>query len=270
MPWQAGHEIYTVKISAITFNLQNGQLWNAEKPDEEQIDFDRSIEFLLSLDADVYFLQEVEQGHEGGHQVDPPPHFTRLQKAFPDYHAVFDYPPLNPDELPFGLGLAILSRWPMSGHAVHHLPASSLRFEFEGRERNPSQRTLQRASLDIGGMPLHLLNTHLQAFFMIGGNSKDFPEQRKLLEAVLVGLGGLSLIGGDFNSSPDEGLKEQFESFGFRTAQASQDTWKRRPYVVDHLFYGPGLRLVECRVIETNCSDHHAVRGVFKVPTSQP
>jgi len=265
MPWQARHEIHIVKISAITFNLQNGQLWNAEQPDEKHIDFARSIKFLRSLNADIYFLQEVEQGHEGGHQIDPPPNYTRLRESFPDYHSLFDYPPLNPDELPFGLGLAIFSRWPLCGHAVHHLPASSLQFEFEGRERKPSQRTLQRACLDIGGMPLHLLNTHLQAYFMIGGNSKDYPEQRQLLEVILRGLGGFSLIGGDFNSSPEEGLREQFETFGFRTAQSTQNTWKRRPYVVDHLFYGPGLRLLESRVIETNCSDHHAVRGVFEV-----
>ncbi len=252
-----------MKISAVTFNLQNGQSWEDENPDCSTIDFPASVEFLRSLDADVYFLQEVERGFDGGAQIHPPPNFSLLQAGFPDYDSAFTYPPKNPDELPFGIGLAILSRWPLQIQGSHVLPASDLEFEFDGRQRRPSERSILRASIQIGEQALQLVNTHLQAYFMIGSTSLEYPEQRNHIEALVRALGVATLLGGDFNSSPEDDLATQLEAAGYCSAQTEVPTWKRRPYVVDHLFYGAALNVESCEVIETATSDHHAVRAVF-------
>jgi endonuclease/exonuclease/phosphatase family metal-dependent hydrolase len=257
-----------VKIRAVTFNLQNGQLWSEEDPEREVLDFAASIKFLRSLEADLYFLQEVERGHDGGRQEWPPPNFTRLVEEFPFHEHHFCYPPVNADELPFGLGLALLSRFPLHGKSHHILPSGEVRFSFGGRERSPSRRSVLRAVIDSPRGPLHLLNTHLQAYFMIGTSSDEHPSQRNCLAALLRGLGENVLLGGDFNSAPEESLVEQMESLGFRSAQTEQITWKRRPYVVDHLFAGPSLTLESCEVIPTEVSDHHAVRAVYEVTES--
>jgi endonuclease/exonuclease/phosphatase family metal-dependent hydrolase len=252
-----------VKLTAVTFNLQNGQPWFEEDPDSTLIDFPATIDFLRSLDAEIYFLQEVEQGHDGGNQVSPPPNFERLVRALPGYDHHFCYPPVNPDELPFGLGLAIFSRFALHGKSQHILPAGEVTFPFGGRERVPSQRSVLRASMDSPRGPLHLVNTHLQAYFMIGMTSDKHPAQRNCLASLLQGLGSNVLLGGDFNSAPEEKLVEQLEGLGFRSAQTTESTWKRRPYVVDHLFSGPDLKLESCEVIPTPVSDHHAVRAIY-------
>jgi endonuclease/exonuclease/phosphatase (EEP) superfamily protein YafD len=56
---------------------------------------------------------------------------------------------------------------------------------------------------------------------------------------------------------------KQFENAGFRTAQNETITWRRMPFVTDHLFYNAALRLVSQRVEVTSTSDHHAVVADF-------
>lgn len=252
-----------MKFTAVTLNLQNGQPWREEDPDNTQTDFPATVRYLRELDADVFFLQEVEQGHDGGEQIEPPPHFSLLQEGFPEFASAFTYPPKNPDELPFGLGLAILSRWPLEEVAAHELPAGGVEFDFGGRRRLPSRRSLLRGRATTPAGSLHLLNTHLQAFFMIGASSEENLAQRNCVVNMVQGLGDPILLGGDFNAAPDERLVEQMARAGLSPAQTTQPTWKRRPYVVDHLFNSSALRLESCEVLPTEVTDHHAVRAVY-------
>ena len=66
------------------------------------------------------------------------------------------------------------------------------------------------------------------------------------------------------NSAPDESLVEQFQSAGFDMVQNKEITWRRMPFVTDHIFYNPPLRLVSRRVEKTTVSDHHAVVADFE------
>jgi endonuclease/exonuclease/phosphatase family metal-dependent hydrolase len=254
-----------MKITAVTLNMQNGQQWCEDDPDGAPVDFAASLEFLHSLEADIYFLQEVERGYDGGKQVNPPPHYTLLQEGFPAFATAFAYPPVNEDELPFGLGLAILSRWPLLESVAHVLPAAGIKFAFGGRDRRPSARSVLRSTTATPAGRLHLLNTHLQAFFMIGSSSEKYPRQRQCLEFLVRALGRETplLLAGDFNTAPDEKLPAQLLRAGLRTAQDKTPTWRRRPYVVDHLFHNNGMHLESCEVVPTETSDHHAVRAVF-------
>jgi endonuclease/exonuclease/phosphatase (EEP) superfamily protein YafD len=74
-----------------------------------------------------------------------------------------------------------------------------------------------------------------------------------------------TLLAGDFNCAPGEGLVEQFSAAGLRSAQDSEITWRRRPYVMDHLFYNAGLAAEQVEVLPTLASDHHAVRAEFRI-----
>lgn len=251
-------------LRVVTFNMQNGQPWSDGDLLSPALDISGSVAFLSSLTADIICLQEVEQGYDGGMQINPPPHHTLLKELLPAYESVFSYPCKNDTELPFGLGLAIFSRWPLTEFHKIDLPASGLEFEFAGRKRQSSSRLLIEASTIYAGRKLRILNTHLQAFFMLGASSDDHPQQRDVLEARLRNLGAeAAILAGDMNSAPGESLVTQFENAGFRNVHNDEPTWRRMPYVIDHIFYNTPLRLVSQHIEKTTVSDHHAIVADF-------
>lgn len=252
-------------LRVATFNMQNGQPWTEVDPDSPAIDIEATGAFLNGLDADILCLQEVERGYDGGAQVDPPPNYTCLKELLPGYDSVFSYPIKNKTELPFGLGLAIFSRAPLTDFKKTDLPASGLEFEYAGKKRHPSARLLLEVSAIFFGQKLRILNTHLQAFFMIGSSSDEHREQRNILETRLRDIGlEPAILAGDMNSAPGESLVAQFENAGFRTAQNEKPTWRRMPYVMDHIFYNATLKPSFRRVEQTSVSDHHAVVAEFE------
>ena len=252
-------------FSALTFNMQNGQVWNEEDPDQAEVSLGDSIALLCEQDADVIFLQEVERGYDGGGQIEPPPHFERLKAELTGYDSCFAYPRPNRMEIPFGLGLAIFSKTPLKNLVRKDLPPAEIAFEYGGLMRKPSHRLMIGAETEIDGTALRVINTHLQAFFMINASSNDHHTQRDRLEIELRRSQGPTLLGGDFNCAPGETLVEQFKRAGFQASQNSQVTWRRMPFVIDHIFYNRRLRLESCSVIPTCASDHHAVRSVFSL-----
>jgi endonuclease/exonuclease/phosphatase family metal-dependent hydrolase len=255
--------VMCVKFSAMTFNMQFAQRWDSHEPDMAPIHLPATIAFLRKHPHDIYLLQEVEKARPGGEQCQPPPNFNALKSALPGYHSVFAYPKVNPDELPFGIALAIFSRWPITAFEAVDLPPAQVPFEFEGERKQPSHRQLLKAKTMIAGRELTLFNTHLQAFFMIDASSNDHREQRDLVESSLRQADGPALLGGDFNCAPGEAIVEQFDHAGFKTAQNETITWQRRPYVTDHLFFNQGLIPSGCNVIKTDCSDHYPVSCNF-------
>lgn len=248
----------------LTFNMQFGQGWKEEDPDFCPICLHDTIAFLQAHPADVLFLQEVEQARPGGVQMDPPENYTRLRQAFSDRDSLFAYPPVNPDELPFGIGLAIFTREPLKQFFFETLPPAPLNFEFRGKKVKPSSRQLIGATTSLEGREVRLLNTHLQAFFMIGSSSNTHPTQRNKIEQILRSSSLPTLLGGDFNCGPGENVVEQFAHAGYATVQNTAPTWKRWPYILDHIFYNPSLRSRNSCILSTCCSDHHAVLAEFE------
>jgi endonuclease/exonuclease/phosphatase family metal-dependent hydrolase len=252
-------------LRVVTFNMQNGQPWSDGDLLSPELDIAGSVAFLSGLNADIVCLQEVEQGYDGGMQINPPPHHTRLKELLPAYESVFSYPSKNDTELPFGLGLAIFSRLPLTDFHKIDLPASGLEFEFAGKKRQSSSRLLIEASTIYGGRKIKILNTHLQAFFMLGASSNDHTQQRDAVAARLRNIGTeAAILAGDMNSAPGESLVCQFENVGFRNVQNDEPTWQRRPYVLDHIFYNASLHLVSQHIEKTTVSDHHAVIADFE------
>ena len=243
-------------IKVITFNMQYGQTWDPDNPDGAPVDLSQTIRELNRLDADIVFLQEVEQVDPDNGQVQPPPNYTKLREALPQYDGYFSYPPMDSRELPFGYGLAILSKESLFDTESIELPAPGLDFEFNGQVTQPTERLMIGAKIRIEGEVLQLYNTHLQAFFMIEFSSDDFPEQREVVLARMRDSKIPTIVGGDLNAAPGERTVDVLESAGFQTAQRDRVTWKRMPFVLDHIFYNDPLQLQRWDVVPTTAADH--------------
>ena len=78
-------------------------------------------------------------------------------------------------------------------------------------------------------------------------------------------LEGPLVLTADFNTVSGEGLLKQHETAGLQTMQKGTVTWKRMPYVLDHIFYYNHLLLKGGSVDEVTSSDHHVLVADFKI-----
>lgn len=251
-------------FKVLQFNMQFGQIWDEANTNHAPIDLDLTIAEILSHDADIVILQEVEHAQHGGEQIEPPPNYTRLSAAFKGYFGYFSYPKADPRELPFGIGLAIFSKTPLRDTFRYELPSPPIEFEFEGKKSTPTDRLLIGAKTVLQRHDLHLFNAHLLAYFMLNSSSEDHLEQRKLVIKQIRRAAGPSLIAGDFNVSNRDSLVHQFAEAGYQTVQTKEVTWRHRPYVLDHIFYSKHLRPVRYTVKPTKASDHHILIAEFE------
>ena len=165
--------------------------------------------------------------------------------------------------LPFGIGEAIFSKTPLRDMMRLDLPSPPIEFDFRGTKKTATDRLLIGATTTIHGRELRLLNVHLLAFFMLGSSSLQHPGQRRLVAEQLRQSTGPTLLTGDFNVAQHYSLTKQFSEVGFRPVQTREVTWRRRPYVLDHIFYSRHLRPGQHWVKPTLASDHHALVAEF-------
>jgi endonuclease/exonuclease/phosphatase family metal-dependent hydrolase len=253
-----------MSFKILQFNMQYGQPWDDTYPDTAPIRLEGTIDEIRRHDADVVMLQEVEQTQAGGVQAQPPPHYTRLKAEFPDYDSYFCYPKPDPRELPFGIGLAIFSRTPLREHICLNLPSPPVEFDFFGEKKTPTDRLLIGATTTIQGRDVRLLNTHLLAFFMLKSSSEVHLDQRRIVADELRRSAHMpTLLTGDFNVSKHHSLIQQYAEAGYQTVQSTEVTWRRRPYVLDHIFYNRWLSPLGWWVKPTPASDHHTLSAQF-------
>jgi endonuclease/exonuclease/phosphatase family metal-dependent hydrolase len=243
----------------LQFNMQFAQGWASEEPHHGEIDLEATLAEIRSHDADLIFLQEVERALANGSQLNPPPNYTRLRAELDHPYGCFAYPKADERELPFGVGLAILSRTPLHDEMRLNLPSPGIAFEFDGRKTTPTDRLLLGTKTTIQGREVLLLNAHLLAFFMLGTSSSVHPQQREMIAGQLAASHRPTLLAGDFNVRRHGDLMAQYASHGYRTVQDQQVTWRRQPYVLDHIFYNDAFRVVSHSVKPTLASDHHAL-----------
>jgi endonuclease/exonuclease/phosphatase family metal-dependent hydrolase len=252
------------RFRVLQFNMQFGQIWDDAYPDRAPIRLEATLDEIRRHDADIVHLQEVEQALPGGVQFQPPPNYTRLREELKGYESWFSYPKADPRELPFGIGLAIFSRTPLRDQFRLDLASPPIEFDFFGKKMTPTDRLLIGAKTTIGRHTVELYNTHLLAFFMLGASSTEFPFQRRVVADQLSAARGPAILTGDFNVSKHGSLISQFGVHGFKAVQETEPTWRRRAYVLDHVFYSPELRCVSHSVQATPASDHHVVVADFE------
>ena len=248
----------------LQFNMQFGQTWDETDPGRAPIDVEATLTEIRRHEADLIFLQEVERAKADGAQVFPPPNYSRLREGLAVYESFFAYPRPDPRELPFGVGLAIFSRSRLSGTFRRDLPSPPIEFNFNGRKTTPTDRLLIGARTTLAGREVHLLNTHLLAFFMLGSSSEQNNIQRHLIAEHLGAASGPTLLAGDFNVRDTASLAAQFAGRGFATVQRTEPTWRRHPYVLDHIFHNAPLQPVRWAVQPTRASDHHVLVADFR------
>jgi endonuclease/exonuclease/phosphatase family metal-dependent hydrolase len=256
-------------FKVLQFNMQFGQRWDDADPDRAPIDLDLTIDEIRSHGADIALLQEVERGQIGGVQTDPPPNFARLREGLDGYDSFFTYPRADPRELPFGIGLAIFSKTPLRDILRRDLPSPPVEFEYGGEKHTPTDRLLLGATTMAAGRDVRVFNTHLLAFFMINSRTSDYPVQLRLVLEAARASTGPTVLAGDFNVLSHEALARQFAAAGYRTVQTGQATWRRHPFVLDHIFYSRHLRPVGHVVKPTRASDHHVVVAEFEFAEKQ-
>ncbi|HYC71638.1 MAG TPA: endonuclease/exonuclease/phosphatase family protein [Opitutaceae bacterium] len=254
----------STRFKVLQFNMQFGQVWDDADPDHAPVRLEAAIEEIKSHAADVIMLQEVEHAEPGNSQPPVPKNYSRLKAELGGYYSTFSFPRSDPRELPFGIGLAIFCRWPLHDAVCVNLPSPPVEFEFFGEKKTPTDRLLIGATTTIDGRAVRLLNTHLLALFMLKSSSEEHRQQRDLVAAELAKSSGPTLLTGDFNVSKHESLIEQFGRVGYRTVQSQEITWRRRPYVLDHIFYNEWLRPLSWNVKPTPASDHHALSAEFE------
>lgn len=252
------------RFRVLQFNMQFGQVWDEEDPDNAPINLNATLAEIRRHDADIILLQEVEHARPGGLHSHEPPNYTRLKQELVGYHSTFSLPRPDPRELPFGVGLAIFSRWPLQPKACVSIPSPPVKFDFHGETKTPTDRLLITATLKIQDCEIQVMNTHLLAFFMLKASSEEHTEQRDIVERELRKSSLPTLLGGDFNVSQHASLIEQFGGAGYRTAQNTEITWRRLPYVLDHIFYNAPFRCIGSQVCPTLASDHHALVADFE------
>lgn len=255
------------RFRVLQFNIQFGQNWDDANPDHAPVNLAATIAEIKRHNADIINLQEVERARPDGNHPLQPPNYSLIKQALTGYHGLFSFPRPDPRELPFGIGLAVFSRWPLHLAACINLPSPPLEFDFFGVKKTPTDRLLITAETEMFGRRVRLLNTHLLAFFMLNSSSEGYRLQRDIIEQELRRTTGPALLMGDFNVSKHQSLMAQFGGAGFATAQSSAVTWRRKPYVLDHIFYNAPLRCVHCAVHPTLSSDHHALVADFELET---
>lgn len=247
----------------LQFNMQFGQGWSDADPDHAPIDLEASIAEIRRHEADAILLQEVERAGPGGKQTYPAGNYEALRRALPGYDSFFAYPRPDERELPFGIGLAIFSRTALVNRFREDLPSPPIAFEYHGRTLTPTDRLVIGATTNIAGREITLLNTHLLAFFMLNASGENHREQRRRVAELAKTFSGPVVLGGDFNVNQHTSLTAQFAEAGFRTVQDREITWRRRPFVLDHIFYNAPLHCVAHQVVPTLASDHHAIVADF-------
>ncbi len=253
-----------MSFKVIQFNMQFGQTWRPTDSDRAPVDLDQAIAEIVSHDADIIMLQELERATPGLTQPILPPNYLRIKQALPGYDGYNEFPKTDERELPFGIGLAIFSKAPLRDHVRIEVPSPPVEFTFRGKKTTPTDRLLIGATTTMDGRDVRIMTTHLLAFFMLNSSSAQHPQQRQQMVELMLQQEGPALLTGDFNVSKYDSLVQQFAVADCKTVQFAKATWRRRPFVLDHIFYNKHLRCISHDVKPTVASDHHVLVGEFE------
>ena len=217
---------------------------------------DRVAELARAHGADVVLLQEVDRltTRSGGvDQLEALAERTALHGVF---GRTLDYQGGE-------YGIALLSRYPVTAHALVPLPTEPPQPR-AGGSREP--RGALVATLAAPGGPLHVVNTHLDAS---GDTTWRMQEVRRLAQLAdsLRATGAPVVVGGDLNATPESAVIGTLAAAGLRDGWAACGgegaglTFPARAPVkrIDYLFLAPGVACRGARVLASEASDHRAL-----------
>jgi len=216
----------------------------------------RVAEVVKETGADLVLLQEVDRETERSGRVDQVAELVRRTGMHGVFGKTLDYQG-------GGYGIALLSRWPVSGDTLIHLPVDPPQ-ERAGGSREP--RGALRARVEAPGGALYVLNTHLDAS---GEDTYRLQESARLLALAgeLRAAGERVLVGGDFNATPESpvaramtgaGWRDGWEACGGSGAGLTYPA-KEPAKRIDYLWIAPGAACDSAAVVGGEVSDHRGV-----------
>jgi endonuclease/exonuclease/phosphatase family metal-dependent hydrolase len=224
------------------------------------LDLARIAGIVRDHDAEVIGLQEVDRHwSERSEFVDQAAALAGMLDMHVTYGANLDLDPLEPGQPRRQYGTAILSRYPILESGNTFLPNAA------GKE----QRGLLYAKVVVRGVRVNVYNTHLQH------DSQPLrAEQAVAVRNLIAGRGGLSLLMGDMNATPEAPeithltalLVDTWTEGGVGpgyTYDATNPT-KR----IDYVFSSPEITIDRATVVATNASDHLPVVVEVRLPGS--
>jgi endonuclease/exonuclease/phosphatase family metal-dependent hydrolase len=241
--------------------IVNLNLWNGGRL------FKEAQDFLLSQNADIYFLQEAYDGH-GKHLEDRLRTVELLQQAFPDHHAAFaaGYMDTRRAEGDIEDGNLLLSRWPISDNQKIFTDVPYGRYDQDSiTDFSNFPAGFQKARVEIEGHQVALLNVHGPVNL---DGTLDTPRRLKFQTDILEHLTECSIVAGDFNVQPATqtigGLRKKLVSV-FDDDRGTSFNLKRKNLekfpgyataVVDYFFVTPNIRVLNYDVPQADVSDH--------------
>jgi endonuclease/exonuclease/phosphatase family metal-dependent hydrolase len=197
--------------------------------------YDGQLAKIRDIDADIIGLQESGTARIAGGNSDAVRYFASKLNLYSYY---------GPKTVTGTFGNALLSKYPIE---------SARTFYMYGKGE---QTACIEAQITVGSRTFSVFVTHL-------GNSGD-PSQIYQQKAILERLEGKSnvILMGDFNFRPDT---EQYRL----TTHVLNNSWQlNSPAVIDkgridHIFLSPGIAVIDSEYLESNDSDHPALRTVI-------
>jgi endonuclease/exonuclease/phosphatase family metal-dependent hydrolase len=217
---------------------------------------------IKSTRADVTLLQEVDRNTARSGGVDQ---VAVLQKAT-GFDAAFAASLFHYDGGEYGI--AILSRYGIGFHATMPLPVRPAQTR-AGGSQEPRVALLAFVQRAAATPTWRVLNTHL--------DPADGPARAQEIAHLLEAYHDQAvartpvLVGGDFNSTPDNPVLQPLGAAGLRDAWSEcgagdgltypADTPTKR---IDYLFLGAGVHCATAEVIDTQISDHRPLLVTLK------
>lgn len=212
----------------------------------------RVAELVLTSGADVALLQEVDRRTERSGRVDQVSELAGMTGFHAAFGRTLDYQGGE-------YGIAVLSRWPITGDTLLPLPVTPPQ-ERAGGAYEPRGVLHVRVAAPDGA--LHVLNTHLDPSRHDGYRHQEMETVLATAER-LRGSGDPVLFGGDLNAEPGSEVMARVQGRGWRDAwpgcgEGDGLTFPAGAPVkrIDYLVLSAGLRCRSATVIDSRASDH--------------
>lgn len=246
-------------IRIMTYNIHHGEDLEGE------LGLERIAELIEQNEVDVVALQEVDSHWaERSDFADQPSELAERLDMEVFYAPIYDHDPEPPREERRRYGLAVLSRLPIIAKTNHEI--ARLTYD-DVATRLPGFPVV---TLDVGGRPLHVFNTHL--------DYRPAPAIRRLQIAemleVMEDVDGSTILLGDLNARPDaEELDTLFARFNdaWRLRGAGDgytfpaDAPDRR---IDYILVSDDIGVDSVAVLESTASDHRPIVAELTIPAA--
>ncbi len=244
-----GWETETPKdsITIMSYNVKYCSGYNSTEPNVDSV-----ANVIRKLNPDVVLLQELDRNTTRSGNVDQLALLsekTNLPYTF--YGKAIDYQGGQS-------GLGILSRYTLSDPQRFDLP----RVEIE--DTYVSYRIVILATINVAENKVTIANTHLE----LTQENRDLqvPEINKILAAT----NHPTILGGDFNATPENNTMQTFFGYGFKktcTSGCNTITSNAPNREIDYIIYRPETKfeVAAHEVPHTLASDHLPIVSILRI-----